>query len=506
MDLKITKHPVSVNEKVFEQKHEIPFDIDFTMPDYCPDIVRILKCCIDPTVGSKSINGRSVTVEGTVSANVIYTCKENKIHNYTQSVPFSKTFECENEIPDSTVEAVAVTDYVNCRAVSERRVDLHGAATLKIKIIARKKYSVIADIDDKNIQLNKATVPSFNSVGFGEKSIIVEEQLTVSESSAPIENIIRYKAHPVVKEAKAIRNKVVVKGSIYVTVLYSSENCSRYHCFRTAVPFNGFLDISGVFEECVVKAKATLCNLEIKVLKTAEPKDMSLEAKLNLCADTYCNDEIPVISDAFSTKNLLDTDSVELTLQKISSVVNDTFILKKTFKYSDDTLKNIIDCWADTTVKSVKTENSKLTAVGEICFSLLAEGNSDNVSFYEKTEDFCFESTAEVSPENACTADFEQVTLSYTILSDSELEVRIEYNVKLEIKTVKKVSALLELQKGTTREENKSCTLVIYYATKGESTWDIAKEHNSVIEEINEINGLNSSVLENDVTLLIPVY
>ena len=43
MDYKAVKQAVCVNETVFSKSAEVPFEFDFTLPDYCPDIVKILK-------------------------------------------------------------------------------------------------------------------------------------------------------------------------------------------------------------------------------------------------------------------------------------------------------------------------------------------------------------------------------------------------------------------------------------------------------------------------------
>ena len=44
MEEKIIKTNVLVNDVLFNETAEQPIDVDFSLPDFCPDISKILKC------------------------------------------------------------------------------------------------------------------------------------------------------------------------------------------------------------------------------------------------------------------------------------------------------------------------------------------------------------------------------------------------------------------------------------------------------------------------------
>ena len=49
MELQIQKQSLCVNEFVFDSQTEQPIEVDLLLPDYCPDIQRILHydvCCL----------------------------------------------------------------------------------------------------------------------------------------------------------------------------------------------------------------------------------------------------------------------------------------------------------------------------------------------------------------------------------------------------------------------------------------------------------------------------
>ena len=54
-------------EQIFDGVQECPVDTEYTLPDYCADIQKILKCIVTPEVTSVSAAGDSLTIDGCAS-------------------------------------------------------------------------------------------------------------------------------------------------------------------------------------------------------------------------------------------------------------------------------------------------------------------------------------------------------------------------------------------------------------------------------------------------------
>ena len=91
MENKCIKTSVFANENILEDFCEQPIDVDFTLPDYCPDISKIFKCKAVARIVSKGINGNSITVEGNVCITLLYCDKENKLNSYFSTVRGSQS-------------------------------------------------------------------------------------------------------------------------------------------------------------------------------------------------------------------------------------------------------------------------------------------------------------------------------------------------------------------------------------------------------------------------------
>ena len=72
MDFRVTEQDIAVTGPIFSETVEQAIDTDFTLPDYCPDISRILKCRVTPRINSSSATGGMITIEGTAYICLIY--------------------------------------------------------------------------------------------------------------------------------------------------------------------------------------------------------------------------------------------------------------------------------------------------------------------------------------------------------------------------------------------------------------------------------------------------
>ena len=63
MDLKLNREMLSMTRTILDASCEQAVEKDFLLPDYYPDIFRVLKCVITPTVQSHSINGGKLSFD-----------------------------------------------------------------------------------------------------------------------------------------------------------------------------------------------------------------------------------------------------------------------------------------------------------------------------------------------------------------------------------------------------------------------------------------------------------
>ncbi len=509
MELNIFNGDASFNDKIYSSSAEHSIDNDFTLPDYYPEISKILKCRVIPRVSATSISGQTLTVDGNITVNLIYCSPDNEIFGYEQSLPFNKAFEIGFDCSDGAPECNVKCEYVNCRAVNERKIDIHGAVGIYVAVYKRNTTGIITDIESRDIIIRRGLLPATSPVGTGEKALLIEEELELSQGQPSVRCILKCDAKAVNKECKIISGKVVVKGELCIFVLYCAEHTSAPQIYRNSIPYSQILDIENLSESCICSAKTRVANLEIKPRTSAvgETRSFILSAKLNFCASACCNDDLPVVLDAYSTKYNAEVKSKEVLIEKIQKNINECFICKKTLENIGD-VASVVDIWCETNVKetSVCDGGVKISGVLQVCILAI---NTKGIPLYiERPIEFEYTATVDGCLENMhLKAEVITNNVSFALLSSNCIEISAELCVNADVYTREKVSLVTDvcIDENNLKTKNTDSALIIYYAEAGEELWDIARRFNSSPEEISEINSLQDDILLAKKTLLIPI-
>ncbi len=509
MELNIFNSDAAFNDKVFSGSAEYSIDSDFVLPDYYPEISKILKCRVVPRVSSNSVNGQTLTVDGNITVNLIYCSPENVIFGFEQQLNFSKPFDLGIDCPDAFVDGSAKCEYINCRAVNERKIDIHGAIGIYVSVYRKQSTGIVTDIDCSDVIIKRGLLPATSPVGTGEKSLIIEEELELSQGQPSIRCILKCDAKAVNKECRIISGKVVTKGDLNIFVLYSAEHTSAVQTYRNSIPYSQIIDIDGLSDSCVCSSKTKIACLDIKPRTSAmgETRSFMLSCKLNFKSTACCEDDLPVVLDAYSTKYNAEVKSKEITLEKMQRSINECFICKKTLDNIGD-ISSVVDIWGDTNVSEVVAADCKLKISGMLQVCVLAINDRNIPMYIERPVQFEFESPIEMCNDSVYSkAEVITNNISFALVNGNAIEITAELCVNADVFVVRKVNLVTDIciDENNLRSKTGESALIIYYAQSGESLWDIARRYNSSPDEIREINGISDEILLAQKTLLIPV-
>lgn len=509
MEDKILKTNIYLNDVLFNDSCEQAIDIDFTLPDYCPDISKIFKCQAVPRVSSKGLNGKNINIDGTVLLTIIYSDRDGNLCSYEYQYPFSKNLEITEEFSGVNLACYTKTEYINCRAITGRKVDIHGAVGIIIKIFKRKSEEIISDIDDSNIELYRGVAPATVPMGYAEKYLLVEEELILSESQPNVRNILRTDAKSCIRETKIVNDKAVVKGEMTVCILYCAEGISCPQNFKTTIPFSQIIDVDGLNDSCSCETKSEIAFFEVKprVSSTGEIKTFALTAKLLLTTSAWCSNEIAVVLDAFSRKYQADIKKNKMCFEKILFNISETYHCKKGIEL-ENSIDSIIDLWCNINSVSVRFENENIIILGVISASIIASDQKENLCYFEKTIDFEYKyPLPQYSGILSCKPEIEIISCSYTLLSPENIEIRADISVNAAIYEKNEMSLISDfcVDKNKLNCSNKKGAMIIYFTSEGDRVWDIARIYNSAVQDIMKINNLESETLPEGKMLLIPM-
>ncbi len=509
MEQKCLKSDIYINENYFCESVEQAIDVDFTLPDYCYDISKIFKCNAVPRITSKSVNANTVTVDGNVVITILYCNKEGRFCSFEYNYPFSKNVELSKDATGSNIFARIKCDYINCRAVTGRKVDIHGAAGIFIKVFKRKCREIISDIDDCNIEVNRITTPATVPMGYAEKYLNIEEDLPLGSAQGNIESILKVNSAVCVKETKVINDKAVVKGELALCVLYTPEGTPTPQVLKTTLPYSQIVDIDGITDTCSCDCKAELVALDIKPKPTSmgEIRCFQLNAKILLTCECYCGNDILVVCDAFSRKYETEMTRKQMSFDRISCSINETYICKKSMDV-DFNISSVIDLWCSLQGCSSKFEEENIFLNGTLLAGLIICDQENIPVYVEKPIDFQYKFPYKCSggiPH--CDPEIEVLSCSFTITGANSIEITAQLQINCGIYEKNEIYVISDIKSDQSKTLTPKCkgAMVIYYAESGDTVWNIANKYCASVKEITEINGIEKGSIPVGSRILIPI-
>lgn len=483
---------------------EQPIDTEFLIPEYCPDISKILKCYITPRLVSKNINGKSLEIEGSAEITVIFCGENNKISSVITKYNFTKTIE-DKSFENNEVSVLLSNGHLSCRQTSSRRIEIRASVNIEITTIEQVKKDIYYNVDRKDIQILRDLVPATTEIGYTEKILLIEEDLIVNNIKGEIKSIIRNTSKVVVNECKIVGQKAVVKGELKIFVTYcTTDDFISY--FYESIPFSQLIEVKAEGSDCTSFSSAEICSLEIKpVVSTDKSQGFQVIGKINLFVKTYCESEIPLIKDLFSTKTCITTNTDSLKFKKKIESISEKAIVKKVIKLNDNQLSGVLDFWCDVIKKEPKKNDNEITFNGSINGCLLFETIENMPEIIDVKFDFEYNKllTSDIKGEVYINQNIIPLNCSYTITSSNQIEVQVELLIQAEIYEIIEKDFITEIIDTDEKIYNGE-SIIIYFSNENENIWDISKKFSTSPQRLKDENNITEEKINKPTVLIIP--
>lgn len=507
MELNLTRQTIAINEVVYDGSVEQAVECDILLPDYCPDIVKILKCAVDTAVTSSVVSGDKLAIEGVSMVHIYYMAENTSIRHTEYKAPFGKTVELRGTPDRPAVIINSTLDYVNCRAISQRRIDVRGAVTMDIKIIDQRENQIISG--GEGIEMRQSMISSTKITGVNAQRFSMEDDLEIGYGKATVANVIRYDQRADLMDSKVIAGKVVVKGELTLHILYQPEEDDMgLEVMEYALPISQIIDCDGVDENavCDVDLSVLSCDIAPKLDAEGEYRLFSLNAELAVGVKAHLNVETPVADDCYSILYESRFQSQSIGFIQLVDMVRDTYTHKETVDLTPD-VAAVLDIWSQLGQSRWEAfeDGISLSARVNICaFVRLDNGEVNYLEFpADTTHKIALSKTAEsilFSPSLSVGAT------SYSLSGSGKIDIRCEIRVSGCIYNSFQMNSISNIQLDMeSPKANNSNKLYIYYADAGERIWDIAKRYNTSVGAVMAENGIESDLLDNKRMLLIPI-
>lgn len=495
MQAKIKTEPYDYFDPVFDGSCEAPIDTEYNLPDYCADIQKILKCRVIPEVSSYVITEDTLTCDGVCDIRVLYLDAKG---DCVRCCDFTKDFTASVKLKASEEKAVAWVraslSHMTCRAVSARRIDLHGAVSLAILAVVQKTQLVTCDLQDESIEKRGSSFPADQAVNAVCHQFTIEDHLSLKNGKPPIESILRRDVSCRVTETRVSEERLTVNGTADISFLYlSSADGITAEKMSASLDFSQIIECVGAGEGCICDLRAVTgeTSLQPKEDDVGEYTEISVVIKVFLIAFLYKPCEVEIIDDAYSTRSPLDLKYAQNSFTRVQGVFSEVLKKKCILSIPEDEIQKIVDIWCDQEGIQSTCDKGKLNYRVKYAVCVLYMNAQGRILYTEKQFDHNFTTELDDQASRKSETSSRTEIWEYRIADKNTVEVSAETTATSLLYSRNTVKYLIAA--GT--DENakgfeKSSRFLIYYASAGEKLWDIAKSHQALLSDLRTQNDL----------------
>ncbi len=508
MNFEFKKEELSTLKCAASSTAEQSIDLELNLPDYCSDIKRILKCNVTPSVNSLRRTGETVNASGEIVIRLVYVGADEKIDCFEKKTELSKSCELKDLPEDAVLSCNCKTEYVNCRAASQRRFSVDGNVSVSFKAYCFEKTKIVSQIENSGAQTLRKEIEIVNVTAAGEKCFDMSETASVPQNMEPIGKIIRSDAFAVLESAKAVSGKLLIKGEFITEVVYCADSSDgKIETLRHSMPISQIVEIPDITEdtECSVNLFVRALSLQPRADSSGSNRLLEIAAKICAFVKGCKETTLDVVTDCYSTCCALkgEYSFVELNKKIYHFDIDET--LKKTFELSGRNVKNIIDARAVQNTCSVSPGGEKLELRLGVLVGIIFTDSDGNIQYAEKDLDFAIDARLRERAEKInCEPVVTIEKTEASALGGEKIQFSLAVKGSFDVFSAEQKRVCMAAEEDENAPQKESSALIIYYSKKGEKLWDIAKRYGSTLGAISEENELSGDVLAEDKMLMIP--
>lgn len=472
-------------------------ETDIILPDYFDNISKVLKCSVTPKIEAYTPSSDRLSVAGKAEISLFYMGEDKKLYNYESEIKYTKVLNSSGiEIKDNFyVEQNTIS--LNYRATGPKKIDIKCAVDVIMNIFKIEETEFITSIDDETVfhRVKNSEITVFD--GLFNKTFSISHDIQSIEESYRAN--IRKNCKLEITETKLMPNKMFIKGICKLYFVNIADNEEKFVRSSFDVPFSEVLDMYGLTEE----SNYDIFNVNTDVIVdkniNSEKDKIHVNIEVNLNVMLTKKTEINFIDDIYSVKSELNSSFSELNYLKLKDKCSETITLSFIADTFIEDAFSVCDSYIDNIKLKYKAETNNIEVSAE--FNAVLKLSDDSYAFISRSynNEFKLNKNIVFRPEI-----INSELLSISALQASESNIRFTADLSLFILGSEYCKENILTDAVTTDNlVSYKGGIIIYYASKGEKMWDIAKENKSSVDVVKCLNGISEDEITENKMLII---
>ena len=477
------------------------------VPDYCPDIARIIETDGKVYLHSRELRDGKAELSGTVRVTVLYTPDgESGVRTLEFAIPFTAESDSRALPGCQHLTAETETEFLEARMLNPRKIFTHCKLVTHVTGYQRKPLVYCEDTEvGPGLQVEKRQEGQHAILltHIAEKDFTFTEEMNLSPGREGAAELLTNQISSTVTETKIVGSKLIFKGVFSVSLLYRDNN-GNCGSAASELPFSQIMEMEGA-EEGAASLQLQLTGTDFQI-DGDDPEGRQIAVTLYLHATALLREEreLTLLSDLYSTAYDMTYEAAPLNITSFCENMTRRQTLREVLEIGV-VAESILALSAKCGTVSVSREGNmavlrtgvtvRAMYLDEGGVPLVVERSIDAGCQLELPED------CRITARAVCSEEVQGT------LGDRGIEVRfpVDFHVEAAVRVKKVCVSAAKLDTETAKDLSGAPSLVLRCIGRQESAWDLAKKYNTTIAAILSANKLEGEEeIPQDQMLLIP--
>ena len=499
---------------------QVTLDDDYNVPDYRPDIVKVLKERGQLYFDEVKSTAGAAFLKGHLEFSILYRSdQENgKISCLKGEIPFQEKINMDGLQEYDFIQPTGEVEDLTIGVIHPRKISVRAVLFLQAAVYKEKEEELcIGFTGEADCEQRYSPVKVLQLLYRKNDLCRQKSEFTLPSSKPNVQEILWKSLELRNVETRPEQGKVKVAGEILISILYQEEDeADRVQWYETVVPLECSVDCDmGEMKGLIYKVKAEPATMELEVKPDydGEERMFVMELSMNLEIRVWQEQETRLLEDVYSLKEEMLPERVDTVLDHIL-VKNECQCRLTEQMELGESLERILQiCACEGSAHLERTELTPqgLMAEGILCVELLYVTTDDKMPIGALREIYPFEQLIEIpdadTKQNRIRTELECGIgqMSAVMLDQEHVELKAVLNLNLLAFEEEKIQNITEIREKPLDMERlkKQPGLIGYIAKSGDTIWQIARENHTTVESILKDNQKSDDTLRRGEKLLI---
>lgn len=466
---------------------------DFTLPDYQPEIKRLLQVRASVLPPSKYVGDNGASLAGGIDYYVLYTGSDNALYcaplnaEYKVEIPFDGIEGMgDGYLHDLSCAADSVPDMLSARVLAPRKVSIKCRLKSRAQIFGEAVLENHSEDGEEGLQVLTCRLNAMRRYAGMSDMIRVTDEMILDGRDGE-KRVISADGKILIGETAVSGGAVVCRGDLYLKLMLCGDDGDAPYVTLRKIPISGSVAIEGAVAGA--SASATGCLGELNI--TVEESRIGIEAGVLLEAEVCVGEEVSFVKDVYSVSRRAENHYKSLPVISDAVCFGGNFTLSDSLNTDEIGIaqgSRVIDVSGVAQTDETVTEGDICAAHGRVKLSMLCEKDGE-YSVAETEVPFTYR--VPISGEYDRAMAYAEVISSRARVDGALVGVDAEIAVSGMAMHCKKEKMVSEIGFGDPIERGRGETVVCY--PSGEDTlWSVAKRYGALLESIKRANGIKS--------------